>query len=95
MPKVLSFWLNTIFLFVFSIVISLAIVVGEQNRESGYLWVKFTVLILLALTYAGWIFIKYFKSTLRNFFRYFLLMFFIGLIAVCIFSVTVVKLIGL
>lgn len=95
MPKILSFWLNISFLFVFSIVISLAIVVGEQNRESGYLWVKFTALFLLTIAYAGWIFIRFFKLTLGNFFRYLLLMVFIGLIAACIFSVTAVKLIGL
>lgn len=95
MPRGLNFWLNTSILFAFSIAIGLAIIVGEQDRESGYLWVKFLALILLAFTYARWIFKKFFQLTSKNFIRYFLLMLLLSFIAVCIFSVAVVKLIGL
>ena len=95
MPRPLNFWLNTGILFAVSIAIGLAIIVGEQNRESGYLWVKFLALILLAFTYARWIFKKFFQLTLKNFIRYLLLMLLLSVIAVCIFSVAVVKLIGL
>jgi len=95
MPRVLNFWLNTGILFAISIAIGLAIVVGEQNRESGYLWVKFLGLIFLTFIYASWIFKKFFRLTLKDFIRYLLLMILMSLVAVCIFSVAVVKLIGL
>ena len=95
MPRGLNFWLNTGILFAISIAIGLAIIVGEQNRESGYLWVKFLGLILLAFMHASWIFKKFFQLTLKDFIRYLLLMILMSVVAVCIFSVAVVKLIGL
>lgn len=95
MPRVLNFWLNTGILFAISIAMSLIIIVGEQNQESDYLWVKLLGLILLAVMYASWIFKKFFQLTLKDFIRYLLLMLLMGIAAVCIFSVAVVKLIGL
>jgi hypothetical protein len=94
-PTSLLFWLNISAFYLISTAIGLAIVVGEQDHESGYLWVKFLVLMLLAFIYAGWIFIKFFKSTFRNFILYSLLMLSMGFIAICIFSVFAVKLVGL
>ncbi|MFI8618682.1 hypothetical protein ACIGHN_24580 [Acidovorax sp. NPDC077693] len=95
MPRALNFWLNTGILFAISIAMGLVIIVGEKNQESDYLWVKLLGLILLAVMYASWIFKKFFRLTLKDFIRYLLLMLLMGIAAVCIFSVAVVKLIGL